>query len=194
MNFSKLSKEKKQHLALIGLVTVAVLAGLGWGLIKGQYEYIHRMAEKRVSTEKKLHTTEEAIKRSGQIEAELSENKKKLDVLEADMASGDLYSWMLNSLRKFSADYKVEIPQKSGISDLAQVTLLPNFPYKQVSITVMGTAHYHELGRFISDFENEFPHVRLLNLGIELVPTSSGERELLTFKMEIVTLVKSNPS
>jgi hypothetical protein len=58
----------------------------------------------------------------------------------------------------------------------------------------MGTAHYHELGRFISDFENEFPHVRLLNLGIELVPTSSGERELLTFKMEIVTLVKSNPS
>jgi hypothetical protein len=195
MNFSKLSKEKKQHLALIGIITVAALAGLGWGLIKNQYEYLGRLAEKKVSTEKKLHRIEDAIKRTSQIEAELADSKKKLTAMEEDLASGDLYSWIINTLRKFSDDYKVEIPQKSGVSGPADVTLLPNFPYKQASIAVMGTAHYHELGRFIADFENQFPHMRLVNLGMEVVPaTGSGDQEMLTFKMEIITLIKPNAS
>ena len=89
----------------------------------------------------------------------------------------------------------MEIPQKSGISDPAQVTLLPNFPYKQVSITVMGTGHYHDIGRFVADFENTFPHMRLQNFGMELLPSAgSAEQEMLTFKVEIITLVKTNPS
>src|SRR5205085_8895855 len=118
-----------------------------------------------------------------------------LAAMEEDMASGDLYSWVINTLRKFKTDYKVEIPQMSGITSPAEMTLIPSFPYKQVSITVMGSAHYHELGRFVADFENQFPHMRLINLGIEMVPVAgSTEAEMLTFKMEIITLVKSNQS
>jgi len=195
MNFRKLTKEKKQQLAFIGVFTLAALIGLGWGLIKNQYEHLRILAEKKVATQKKLQRVEDAVKRTSQIEAELAEGRKKIAVMEEDLASGDLYSWIINTLRKFSADYKVEIPQKSGIMGPADVTLLPNFPYKQASITVMGTAHYHDLGRFIADMENEFPHIRLINLGIEPVPaTGSADPEVLTFKMEIITLVKSNPS
>ena len=195
MNLRKLPKEKKQHLMLIGIFTLAGLIALGWGLIKNQYDYLGSLADKKVSTQKKLQRIEEAVKRVSQIEAELGESRKKLALLEEDMASGDLYSWIINTLRKFSADYKVEMPQKSGIMGPVDVTLLPNFPYKQASITVMGTAHYQELGHFIADLENEFPHIRLINLGIEPVPaTGSADPEVLTFKMEIITLVKSNPS
>ena len=195
MNFRKLSKEKKQQLLLVAMITIGLLVGLGWGLIKGQYDYLTQTAEKKVQTQKKLETTEDEIRRSSQIEAEMAENKKKLEVMEEDLATGDLYSWILNMLRKFSADYKVEIPQKSGIGEPVQVTLLPNFPYKQVSITVMGTGHYHDIGHFVAEFENTFPHIRLQNLGMELMPaTASGDQEMLTFKMEIVTLVKTNPS
>src|SRR6266566_1578858 len=164
MNFRKLSKEKKQQLLLIGMLTLGTLIGLGWGLIKNQYEHLRNLADKKVTTQKKLQRVEDAVKRVGQIEAELAESRKKIVAMEEDLASGDLYSWIINTLRKFSADYKVEIPQKSGVMGPADVTLLPNFPYKQASITVMGTAHYHDLGRFISDLENEFPHIRLLNL------------------------------
>ena len=195
MNFRKLPKEKKQQLLLIGVLTLGTLIGLGVGLIKSQYEHLRIMADKKVSTQKKLQRVEEAVKRISQIEGELTEGRKKIAVMEEDMASGDLYSWIINMLRKFSADYKVEMPQKSGIMGPSDVTLLPNFPYKQASITVMGTAHYHDLGHFISDLENEFPHIRLLNLGVEVVPTTGlGDPEMLTFKMEIITLVKSNPS
>jgi hypothetical protein len=43
--------------------------------------------------------------------------------------------------------------------------------------------------------ENTFPHMRLLNVGIEMMPPSgAGDPEMLSFKMEIITLVKSNPS
>src|SRR5437660_554501 len=121
---------------------------------------------------------EDAVKRVSQIEAELAESRKQLAAMEEDMASGDLYSWVINTLRKFKADYKVEIPQMSGITAPAEMTLIPSFPYKQVSITVMGSAHYHELGRFVADFENQFPHLRLINLGIEVVPVAgSAEAE-----------------
>ena len=43
--------------------------------------------------------------------------------------------------------------------------------------------------------ENQFPHARILNLDLDLnTGASTGEREKLSFKMEIVTLVKPNPS
>jgi len=60
---------------------------------------------------------------------------------------------------------------------------------------VRGTAYYHDLGKFIADFENAFPYVRLLNLEMEPVglpsPASNPEeQEKLSFKMDIVTLIK----
>jgi hypothetical protein len=195
MNWRKLPKEKRQHLVLIVVVTLGALAGLGWGLIKGQYDYLGRMAEKKVATQKKLERVEQAVKHVKEIEEDLNQNRKVLQESERDLAEGDLYSWLINTLRKFKTNYKVEIPQMSGIVGPSDVTLLPNFPYKQASITVMGTAHYHDLGRFIADLENQFPHVRLLNLSVELMPPSpNAEAETLTFKIEIVTLVKSNAS
>jgi Tfp pilus assembly protein PilO len=180
---------------LIAMITVGALAGVGWGLIKGQYDNLAQIADKKVTTQKKLAQVEQAVKRIAQIQADLEENRKTLAEQERDVAEGDLYSWVINTLRKFSADYKVELPQKSGLSGPMEMTLLPNFPYKQVSITVMGTAHYHDLGHFISDMENTFPHMRLLNVGIEMMPPSgAGDPEMLSFKMEIITLVKSNAS
>lgn len=195
MNWKKLSKEKKQQLVLIAMITVGALAGVGSGLIKGQYDNLAQIADKKVTTQKKLAQVEQAVKRITQIQADLEENRKTLAEQERDVAEGDLYSWVINTLRKFSADYKVELPQKSGLSGPMEMTLLPNFPYKQVSITVMGTAHFHDLGHFISDMENTFPHMRLLNVGIEMMPPSgAGDPEMLSFKMEIITLVKSNAS
>src|SRR5205085_10078274 len=106
MNFSKLPKEKKQHLLIIGVITVAALVGLGWGLIKTQFDNLGRLAEKKVATQKKLQRIEDAVKRVRQIEAELAESRKQLAAMEEDMASGDLYSWVINTLRKFKTDYK----------------------------------------------------------------------------------------
>jgi aconitase A len=97
MNWKKLSKEKKQQLLLIAMVTIGTLAGLGWGLIKGQYEYIGSLADKKVATQKKLEQVEQAVKRTKQIEEELAENRKTLSEQERDVAEGDLYAWEADS-------------------------------------------------------------------------------------------------
>ena len=192
MNWKKLSKEKKKHLILVIVLAVGVLNVLGFGLIQFQYGRLKSLANQQVVAGKKLAQMREAVKEAEKLEAELSDSKKTLAALEEDMASGDLYAWMINTIRAFKLGYKVEIPQFSPISSQSDMSLLPNFPYKQASITVAGTSHFHDFGKFLSDFENQFPHVRVLNLRVEANPSASaGEnQEMVSFTMEIVALVK----
>lgn len=193
MNFSKLSKEKRNNLILVVLVTLAALGGLGFGLVKYQYENLTRLAARKATATRKLQQMEDAVKNSARIESDLAEAKQQLTQLESDVGpSGDLYSWVIGTVRTFKAPYKeVEIPQFSQIGPLSEMTMLPGFPYKQASMTVAGKAHYHDLGRFLADFENRFPHIRILNLGLD-VDSSPQEPEMLAFRMDIVTLVKPN--
>ena len=52
----------------------------------------------------------------------------------------------------------------------------PSFPFKQVKFTITGTAYYHDLGKFIANFENTFPHIRVVNLQIQPDPSASDEK------------------
>lgn len=198
MNFKKLSKEKRNQLILVVLGTMVIMAGLGFGLISFQYSNLKQMTSRKVAAGKKLHEMQDSIRNADRLETELVEVRKKLEDMESDMATGDRYSWVINTIKRFKLPYKVEIPQFSPISADSDVTLLPKFPYKQASLTVAGTAHYHELGRFLADFENEFPHIRILNLTLDANPgatsATADDAELLGFKMEIVTLVKPTQS
>jgi hypothetical protein len=195
MNFRKLPKEKRNHLILVVMVTLIALAGLYFGLIRRQSESIAQLTQKKAAADLKLKGVLGAIRQADRIKADLGEAKSLLTERESDVASGDLYAWVINSLRQFKAPYRVEIPQFSQLGPVSEVSLLPNFPYKQATLTVAGTAHFYELGRFIADFENQFPHVRLLNLSLDAnAPSPTVEPESLSFKMDIVTLVKVNPS
>jgi hypothetical protein len=195
MNFRKLPKEKRQQLVAVVLGTLVALVGLYLGLIKYQERNLQHLAQKRVATEKKCRQVLEAIKNASQIESDLANAKKALAEGETDISSGDLYAWVVNWLRQFKAGYKVQIPQFSQLGPAVDVNLIPNFPYKQTTLTVAGTAHFHDLGRFLADLENQFPHVRLLNLSLDVnAPSASVEPETLSFKVDIVTLAKPNAS
>jgi hypothetical protein len=120
----------------------------------------------------------------------LTEVTNALAHAEADLASGDLFSWTYDTMRHFKQPYKVEIPE-IGHPTAGNVDLLPSFPYRQIQFTVNGTAYYHDLGKFITDFENIFPHARMVRLVVE----SGGDNtEKLSFRMEIIALMKPNPS
>jgi Tfp pilus assembly protein PilO len=192
MNLSKLSKEKRNQLILVVLVTGGTLGLLGFGLIKYQYENLRRLAIRKATAETKLAQMEDAAKNTVRIQTDLAEAKQNLSQMEADIApAGDLYSWLISTIRSFKVPYKVEIPQYSQIGPTTDTTMLPGFPYKQASMTVAGKAHYHDLGRFLADFENRFPHIRILNLALD-VDGNPQEVEMLAFRMDIVTLVKPN--
>jgi Tfp pilus assembly protein PilO len=193
MNFKKLPKDKRNHLILVFLATALAIAGLGFGLIRRQYQNLNELAREKVAAQSKVRQMEDTVKQADQLKAKLAEAAKTLSELESGMASGDLYSWAIDTINKFKLPYKVEIPLLSQPS-VGEVNLLPKFPYKQTMLTVNGTAYFHDFGKFLADFENQFPQIRVLNL--ELEPAASlilSEKEKLSFKMDIVALVKPNP-
>ena len=112
---------------------------------------------------------------------------------ERDMPSGDLYLTLVNTIRKFNENYAVQISQFTPNGADTAVNLLPRFPYRQVTVSISGAGHYHDLGKFVADFENQFPTSRILNLDLSPASvTAADDKEKLTFKMDIVSLVASS--
>ena len=195
MNFKQLPKDKRNNLVLVALLTATALGGLGFGLIRFQYDNLKAIAADTTEAEKKLRQMQEGNRRAEQIEAELTEAKKTLTLQEEGMAAdNDKYSWVFDMIRRFTLSYKVEIPIVNQ-PVTGDCTLLPRFPYKQASLTLSGTGYYHDIGKFVADFENQYPHIRLLNLSLDPVSgLISDDKEKLEFKMDIVVLVRPNPS
>jgi hypothetical protein len=189
---NSLSKEKRNQLVLVALMTGGLLVGLWFGLIRFQKESLAVLAQSKTSSEQKLEQVRQAIEASDLIETQLTEVQQRLGKIESTMANGDLYSWTINTLRQFKPGYKVEIPQYSQIDGPKEMNMLAGFPYKQANMTISGTAFYADLGKFVADFENQFPYMRILNLSLEPVPALVGsDKEKLAFRMEIAALVKS---
>jgi hypothetical protein len=184
-----LSKEKRNQLILVLFCTVAVVLVMWLNLIRPRYAVLSQTAASQTIAENKLAGIQNAIKRATSITNDLVDVTQTLSNTESDMASGDLYSWTYNTIRLFKTPYQVDIPD-IGHPDVETVDLLPSFPFKQVKFTITGTAYYHDLGKFIANFENTFPHIRVVNLQLQPDPSASDEK--LLFKMDVIALVKSN--
>jgi len=188
----RLSKEKRNQLIIVAVATLAVLGLIYFGLIQRQYVSLGKIAKAKKDADAKLLNIRNIITNATMITNELSDSSLILAQTEKDMAAGDLYSWTYNTLRRFRQPYRIDIPEV-GQPVIGEMDLLPAFPYKQIRFTVSGTGYYHDLGKFIADFENNFPHARLINLVIEPASGTDGG-EKLAFKMDIVALVRPNPS
>ena len=195
-----LSKDKRDRLILVGLGGMALMAGLYFGLVSTSQSSLEQMARAQVEKELKLQGGQRLVSSMPEIQQHLDSTVADLKGLESNMASGDLYSWFIQTVNTFKDkdEYKVEIPQFSREVP-GDVGMFPasRFPYKVATFHLRGSAHFHEFGRFVADFENSFPYMRIQN--IELDPVSSGaasgqgEPEKLSFKMEVVVLVNSTP-
>jgi Tfp pilus assembly protein PilO len=189
----RISREKRNQLIIVTLATLAVLGLIYFSLIRPQYASLSQIAQAKTAADIKLKGIKNTVTNANETAKELDEISSALNHTETDMASGDPYSWTYDTLRHFKQPYKVEIPEV-GHPTISEMDLLPSFPYKQIRFSVNGTAYYHDLGKFISDFENNFPHNRVINLAIEPTTGGDGNNEKLSFRMEIIALVKPNPS
>jgi hypothetical protein len=185
-----LPKDRQNPFIIVVLITAVALALIYFLLIGSQHATLAKIAAERQASGINFSDIEKTIKNSGQTASDLADVTSELTRAEADMASGDLYSWTYGTMRQFKQQHKVEIPE-IGPPRVGEVDLLPDFPYKQITFSITGKAFYHDLGKFVADFENTFPHARLVNLNIASV---AGGGEELTFSMDIIALVKSNAS
>jgi Tfp pilus assembly protein PilO len=181
-----LPREKRNPFIIVVLITAVVLALICFGLIGSQKDTLIRAAASRNDARSKLQDIENTIKNADATEKDLQDVTYQLSRAEEDMASGDLFSWTVNTMGLFKKQYKVEIPEVGRPTE-GPVDLLPAFPYQQIRFSINGKAFYHDLGKFIADFENNFPHARVVNL---IIDSNGGDGEKLSFRMEIIVLVK----
>lgn len=191
-----LPKEKRDRLLLIAIGTVAVAVGLYLGLVKAQKRTLDRISKQTIEQNDKVGGAERLMKSRGEVEKSLETNLQKLKAIEQTMASGDMYSWIISTVNRFRADRKIDIPQFSR-EVTTEVGMFPKFPYKAALFNVRGTAHFHDLGKFIADFENTYPYLRVQNVDLEPAAQSAAigaavDPEKLSFKMEIVALINPN--
>ena len=191
-----LPKEKRDRLLLIVIGTVAITVGLYLGLVKAQKRTLDRISKQTIEQNEKVGGAERLMKSRGEVEKSLETNLQKLKAIEQTMASGDMYSWVIATVNRFRADRKIDIPQFSR-EVTTEVGMFPKFPYKAALFNIRGTAHFHDLGKFIADFENTFPYLRVQNVDLEPAAQSAAtgtavEPEKLSFKMEIVALINPN--
>lgn len=187
----KLTKEKRDHLILVAILTVAALAGIWFGLINFQNQSLADLARRIDSSQRKLSNMKKGISNAGEVEAEVKVATERKTEQEEGMASGDLQGWLNSTIRRFRYFYKIENPSVSTVL-ISEMKLLPRFPYQQVTVTLSGRAYYHDLGKFIAEFENQFPNIRIANIDIDQAHGGGDEtdKEKLQFKLDIIALVK----
>lgn len=191
----KLSATKRNQLIGVAVVTVGVIGALWYFIIGAQEVKLTEFKEKQADAAMQRKKIDAAVANAAKIEEELKTAAAKLAVIQQEMASGDLYSWMYTTIKNFKSAYRVDIPQFSTV-ETSENTLLYKFPYKQVKIAVNGNAYFHDFGKFLADLENRYPHIRVENLILE--PASGADRstdhEKLAFRMEIIALVNAAPT
>ena len=189
----RLTREKRNQLITVATITLAVLGLIYFGLIQPQYDSLSKIASAKKTADDKLAGIKHTITNGNTTANDVTQMSVTLTHAEEDMASGDLYSWTYDTIRRFKQPYRVEIPDV-GHPATGDMDLLPSFPYKQIRFDLNGTAYYHDLGKFIADFENNFPHSRVVHLVVEPMSALESGNEKISFRMEIIVLVKANPS
>ena len=183
-----LNKEKQQQLIGVIVAGVAVVACLYWFVIRSQNASIQGIRNSTEATAAGVQKARELLDKSKATKDTLDKAQASLDELEGGMASGDLYFWVINFMNKFVAGHKVELASYSR-EEFVHVGLFPEFPYSAVKYNIRGSAYYHDLGKYLAEFENSNPFMRFQSL--ELSP-SEGEK--VGFRMDLIALLKPVPT
>ncbi len=189
----RLPKEKRDKLILVGLGTAAAVLAIYFAVINIQRETLKGVQKRRVEAEQKVAQGKTTLKLEQTVEGSFTQAAAKLKTAEANLAApNDMYSWLIQTMKDFRLGHNVDIPQFSRETP-SDVAVFAKFPYHAAVFTVSGTAHFHDFGRFLADFENKHPYIRVQNLELEPLTDTTGSgttREKLTFKMNLLTLVR----
>ena len=203
---NKLSKEKRDKLALICIAIIAIIGGLYTFVLGAQKDELATLDAQITGAKSKLDKAEVLVRSSDKIEARLTESKKLIETRQEKMAPPGPYYWFFKLIDQFRKDEKLDT---SFIVDITQAEimeagLLPKFPYKAASFGLRLNGHYHDIGKFIASVENSFPFFRVQNIRIAkynvAAAAGTGKQQAvakidnaegrLTVELRIVTLIK----
>jgi hypothetical protein len=188
----KLPPAKQKQLIGVLIATVSLICVVYFLLISPQNTKNRKLAIQISEESARFQQYQQTIKKKQDTSDTLSALTEQLQSMEQDVAYGDLFAWTYDTMRRFKAAYpKLDIPTP-GQPTVGDCDLIANFPYRQIRFSLTGTSYYHDLGKFVADFENKFPHCRVLNLSADPAGGGPGGSEKLNFHMDVVALLKPN--
>ena len=213
---NKLSKEKRNQIIALVASVLAVCGLLWFFVVRPQNKSLDKLETDKEDAQTKIEKAQRMIKRRAAIEADLIELTNQIARVEGDMIPIEQLNgkkWLWDKLNHFIKDrHGVTVVNLSNDPLIGkQFLLLPKFDYSAAVYTVEMQAFFHEFGRFLADFENSFPHMRIQHLQMWPLATPlaataaaadvpeellNGEgREQLRILMKVVVLFKpSGPS
>ncbi len=200
---NKITKDKRDKLLIIGVLTGLVVSVLYAMVISAQRGQIADLEDKIFRTRESLDKNARWIRQSATVQANASAVVQDLDAVHSQMSPLDKFKWFYNSVEKFRAGYSnVSLLDISREPEIGEIGVLPKFPYPAATFGVKMHSTYHDFGKFISDFENNFPYMRIQGLRAEIDPAQrlagasamsnvdADKRERLLFTFKVVTLIK----
>ena len=188
---NKLSKEKRDQLILVAMGTLVIVIGLWFGVISTQKDALALTLKRKTEAVDKLSRGQLYVKNASMVQSNLTVATERLNSLEAKMATGDLFSWIILTLDEFKKTHPVNFVDFQR-ERLQKFELMPDFPYTNAALFhVRVEAFYHDFGKFLADFENRFPHMLVQNLDINTpnLPDPTAP-EKLSFEIDVVALIK----
>lgn len=195
---NKLSKEKRDKLLLTIIGVVGVLSVLYFLVITDQKDEIAQLKSKITALTSKRDTAERLSKRMNEVDANYEAQKKILIQKQTEMPRpGQDHAWFLNLMEEQRRKYNLEV-EDIKTPDPIEAGILPKFPFRAVALSVTMIGSYYDFGRFLADFENNYPYMRVQ--GLKIVPeiragtrpgdsTDSGDKLRITYK--VIALIKT---
>jgi hypothetical protein len=193
----KISKEKQNVMVGIGMGTVMVIIAIYFVVIRAQGESLATASKAIADKEVEVNKAKAAIATAKVLLDDLMVITNRLSKDEIMMApANDKLAWFVGTLSTFTAKYQnqVNIPHKSQ-PQVTPVMMYSSFPYASATFPIRGDAFFHQIGRFVSDLENQYPFFRIQRL--QLSPAGadiSDVPERLGFEIEITTLTPALPT
>ncbi|MCL4180842.1 MAG: hypothetical protein KJ072_24230 [Verrucomicrobia bacterium] len=122
------------------------------------------------------------------------EKRAEIAELESLMAEGGLLLWQYGILMPYAKPYDVNFQTWETLA-LGEIDVPPKVPYRMATFAVTGEAHYHAFGKFLADFENSSPFIKVKGLTLQSVSPgfrSGGDAEQLRFRLEYHILSLTN--
>ena len=200
----KFTKEKRDRLILVGIITVALAAAVWQLVIQTSRTKLGQTQAAGAKAREKYEQAEAFLKQAPVLGERAEQLSREIVRIEEVMANPmDPFSWSLQLIEKAREKHAVSIVEVSPPKQPGPVQLIPDFPYQSVSFTVRGIAYYQDLGKFLADFENEHPYCVTRNLQITAGRQTEGDASLaasgvsrtdrVVFRMDVVALLKPNP-
>jgi hypothetical protein len=158
---SKMTKDKRDKMLLTAILALGTCACLYYLVITDMKDKITELEGKIGDVNKDIRTSERYFKNRESYQTEMEKTRALMEKRQEDMLKeGEDNYRVLNLFNKRIPDYDLWIAEFKQPQPETS-TVLPKFPFKSVSLTVALLGTYQNLGRFLADFENDFPYMRV---------------------------------